>query len=101
MRTRRAKMLRDLTIVARMKDSSSTSPTLLRPTSATTSTPAATCSVCRRGRSIGGDGVEICRACLIRIGDMAVRPAAFSDAERRVFLEAHGDVVELVWRGEF
>lgn len=53
------------------------------------------CEICRHNPSIGGEGREICAACLLRLADAAARPEKLSELEQQLLSEAHGDAVEL------
>lgn len=53
------------------------------------------CEICRSNPSIGGEGREICAACLLRLADAAARPEKLSELEQLLLSEAHGDAVEL------
>jgi hypothetical protein len=58
--------------------------------------PAPVCARCgRRDHLILGDGPAICRACILRFGDLVRRPELLTTAAAIFIRAAHGDAVEI------
>ncbi len=56
-------------------------------------TPCARCG--RTEHLIGDDGASICRACILRYGDIVRRPERLTQGEALLLAAAHGDVTAL------